>query len=319
MTQADTNPLHENLRAAIGAEFTTLPAYLYMYWSIRPASDKGSPGAQAARSSIMTVIAEEMLHMGLACNLLLAVGGTPHFTHAPYLPHYPCNLIRTRSNPTGVGPAVDLLPLSTAAMTMVLGIEYPEWYAPGQVTLGEFYTDNIRKHLPADGPGAYNSARQVQPWNNPGPGVVFTVKDLDSAQHAVDEILHQGEGLSNGVRDDGDNEPAHYWRFYDIQQAITQGSIDLASDVYPVVPKPTAAVAGYSQTQKDANEHFNHAYSRMLDALQAAMSGSNPNVYPVAAAYMRQLHLLADELRLTGPIPNSDRLPGPTFEYIPAT
>lgn len=311
----DSLSLTDMIRSAVAAEFTTLPAYLAMYWSIKPASDGGSDYGQLARTSIMTVIQEEMLHMALASNLLNALGGTPVITVAPYLPVYPCNLLRTSRQPTGFGTAVDLMPLSSAAIDMATAIELPEWDSSGP-TLGQFY-DQIVALLPADD-AAYGGGRQVAPWNNPGPGRVHEVATRESALQAVHEIVHQGEGRDQKTHDDGNHELAHYWRFEEVGGWITNGWIDPATDVYPVVPSPSSAKAKYSPAQQAANDHFNRAYSRMIDALEATLSGATPNVYPVAAASMRELYLLADRLRLTGPVPGTQLVPGPTFEYVSA-
>lgn len=316
MRTNDAPTLHDHIRSGVGAELTTLPAYLYTYWSIRPASDGGSDAAQVARTSIMTVISEEMLHMALSSNLLNALGGTPCLTRPPYLPSYPCRLLRTVTTPDGVGAEVRLLPLSSEAIDMMLGIERPEWDPAGRSTLGAFYEGEIAAHLPK-GDDAYLGGRQIEPWNNPGPGRLTAVTSHGSALDAIAEIVHQGEGLTKQIHDDGDHELAHYWRFVAVRDLVDGGAIDLRTDVYPVVHSPSVHVSGYSVEQRAANDRFNHAYSRMLDALETALSGTRPDVYPVAAGFMRQLHLLADQLRATGPISGTDRLPGPTFEYVP--
>jgi hypothetical protein len=62
--------LIESLHAAIKLEFATIPPYLTALWSIQ---NRGDEVAQ----SIATVVEEEMLHMGIACNLLAALGDTP--------------------------------------------------------------------------------------------------------------------------------------------------------------------------------------------------------------------------------------------------
>lgn len=314
-THDDAPALLDHVRSAVGAELSTIPVYLYVYWSIRPASDGGSDAAQMARTSIMTVISEEMLHMALASNLLNALGGAPCVTHSPYLPSYPCRLLRSVGDPAGSGAELDLLPLSEDAIDMMVGIELPEWDSTQRNTLGAFYEDEIVANLP-ETDSAYAGGRQIAPWNNPGPGGLYSVTSKASATQAITEILDQGEGLDKDHHDDGDHELAHYWRFAAVKDLIDQGSINLATDVYPVIPSPRKVVSKYSADQRAANDRFNRAYSRMLDALETALSGARPDVYPVAAGYMRQLHLLADQLRQTGPIPGTDHMPGPTFDYV---
>src|SRR5437588_12366060 len=59
----------EALQEAVELEFGTIPPYLYARWSIDPDADPGQVG-----DAIMHVAQEEMLHMGLAGNLLAGRG-----------------------------------------------------------------------------------------------------------------------------------------------------------------------------------------------------------------------------------------------------
>jgi hypothetical protein len=68
--QKDLDWLKASLQAALELELSTLPPYLCGLWSI---TDKTHP----VRKLIRTIVLEEMLHMGLACNMLTAIGGTP--------------------------------------------------------------------------------------------------------------------------------------------------------------------------------------------------------------------------------------------------
>ncbi len=306
--------LIDNVRSAVAAEFTTLPAYLYAYWSIKPSSDGGSEAAERARESVMVVIEEEMLHMALASNLLNALRGTPCLTERPYLPEYPCRLLRSVVHTETNSAPVELLPFDEA-LAMMLAIEKPEWSPGSGPTLGEFYERDVLDLLPKD-PGSYGGGHQILPWGNPGPGTLFSVSDRESARRAVHEIIVQGEGLSERTHSDGQHELAHYWRFQEIQDAVDDGSLDLATDVYRVVASPGAHLEQYSAEQRAANHRFNVAYSEMLDALEAMLVDDRPDAYPTAAGRMRSLQLLAEQLRRIGPIPGSDRCAGPTFEFL---
>src|SRR5437867_1950434 len=105
--------LKKSLHAAIKLEFATIPPYLCAYWSI-----KGGPVAQ----SVHVVFREEMLHMGLACNLLVALGGSPSLNAPDAVQSYPGKL------PGGVHPGLDvsLQRLSLEQLNVFLTIEYPE-------------------------------------------------------------------------------------------------------------------------------------------------------------------------------------------------
>src|SRR5690242_7881501 len=95
-SEHDLDWLKESLQAAIHLEFATIPPYLCAMWSIKTASGR-------AYDHLREVVMEEMLHLGLACNMLTAIGGTPRlFPNAA--PKYPCPL------PGGVRPGL-IVPL----------------------------------------------------------------------------------------------------------------------------------------------------------------------------------------------------------------
>lgn len=84
--------LQDDLRTAMAIELTTIPPYLYAYWSIRTPAEGGSSAAEAAATIIRSVVMEEMLHMGLVANVLNAAGGTPALTIN--VPEFPAHLFR---------------------------------------------------------------------------------------------------------------------------------------------------------------------------------------------------------------------------------
>ncbi|MEM7094484.1 MAG: ferritin-like protein [Actinomycetota bacterium] len=308
--------LHDHVRDAVIVELTTLPTYLYPYWTIKPPEGPHAEHRQAARDNIRTVILEEMLHMGLASNLLNALGGTPDFNHPDHVPTFPRTILKSRHH-GDVGVPVDLYPLGHDALELMCRIELPDWDATdGELTIGDFYDTQIRQHLPDD-PSAYldggQPRRQLAGWDNPGPGKLFDITDKHTAELAITEILDQGEGLRKGDPGDGYGEPAHYDRFRNVQK-WWDAHLLTPDDVYPVVASPHRHHTNYSPEQKRANHRFNVEYSQMLDAIAKTLMTNYPDIYPVAAAHMRQLQQLADDLRLV----EGDFNAGPTFDYIRA-
>src|SRR5438552_5733226 len=96
----DAPTLQESLQSAIRLEFSTVPPYLCAEWSI---NDQADPVA----GMIHTIVIQEMLHMGLAANMLVAIGGKPVMTRSDFAPNFP-----TDGLPGNVHPhlKVDLLP-----------------------------------------------------------------------------------------------------------------------------------------------------------------------------------------------------------------
>ena len=81
--------LHEALQWAIELEFATVPTYLCGMWSI-------IDGNHPVRGYFQSIVLQEMAHMGLACNLMTTLGGTPNL--AGRTPQFPGPL------PGGVRP-----------------------------------------------------------------------------------------------------------------------------------------------------------------------------------------------------------------------
>src|SRR5438270_2108 len=63
--------LLSGLQQAIQLEHGTIPTYLYALYSIKPDSNT------EIQERIRSIVIQEMLHMGLACNILNALGGSP--------------------------------------------------------------------------------------------------------------------------------------------------------------------------------------------------------------------------------------------------
>src|SRR5262249_19638489 len=114
--EKDLTWLQRSLQAALELELSTLPPYLCGLWSV---VDKTQP----VRKLIRSIVLEEMLHMGLACNMLSAIGGTPQIIDGFRALTYPGPL------PGGVRPqlTVFIAGLSKLYVQQVyLQIEYPE-------------------------------------------------------------------------------------------------------------------------------------------------------------------------------------------------
>lgn len=313
--------LQDDLRTAMQIELTTIPLYLYACWSIVPFAEGGSAEAAEAARTIMAVVDEEMLHMGLVANLINALGGTPALTDPRYLPRYPGTILGPDGIPT------QLQPLSPAAVGLFMRIELPEWQppaaAPGNyTTIAQFY-EHLRGELtPAMD---YSGGKQLRPWSNPGAGDLIPITDYASACAALDVIIEQGEGLAQDRHDDGDHELAHYWKFKNVLDNIEAGNLQFPGDVYPLVSNPDAT--RYTPAQQQADAAFNRVYSNLLNALQEVFSGAQqlaaPDVFQptphfaAPIAYMNDMRQHAAFLRNQGVVPGTNLLAGPTFAYVP--
>lgn len=202
------------LQAAVQLELATIPPYLYAYWSVQ------DPAEELA-DTLMGIAWQEMLHMGLACNMLTAVGGTPQLTGVigdrPVVPRYPAAL------PGGVrkGLTVHLKGVSpelkqkTDALWTFMEIEKPHEpltpLAEGP-TIGQFYAD-IRRFFPKivkrdEELGGKQVTGRI------GGDKLFAITTVKEAIAAIDLIAEQGEGTRQSPKGGKDPaEVAHYYRF----------------------------------------------------------------------------------------------------------
>ncbi|CAM5409963.1 hypothetical protein STENM327S_02004 [Streptomyces tendae] len=144
---------------------------------------------------IRRIIGDEMFHMGVVCNLLVAVGGRPRVTDAA--PAYPGPL------PGGVRDGVNVY-LSGLTRPFVhdvmMAIEAPE--APlaravnNSPSIGHFYDDLLRAFRSTAPP---LSARG-QLSQHIGSDVLEPVTDLDGVERAIEIIKEQGEGTRSSPR-----------------------------------------------------------------------------------------------------------------------
>lgn len=203
--------LQSHLQLAIKVELSTIPPYLFAMYSIEN---------QAAESALLlrSIVAEEMLHVALATNLLLAVGGQPDFSSTAYMPRYPADLPHhTPPLHLGLAPCTgDLI------REVFMRIEQPETHgAPAQPdmfeTLGQFYhaleiglealsgTGSLFDDPQMDRQMADPSFYQPIQFDADDSGGLLGIHNLGTAIEAIEVIVHQGEGLS----DDRWADPAH--------------------------------------------------------------------------------------------------------------
>ena len=330
--------LHDALAAAIKLEFSTIPPYFCALWSIK---DQGSSVANAIRQ----VVQEEMLHMALACNMLVAIGGTPRIADPDFAPVYPGHL---------AGGVHDDLVVSLSGLTddVVRGfmvIELPERTMQDE-------TERLKKasQIPSNSRGHetigqfYDRMEQAFRWLDPpllhdrqisGPLSWFPVHTLAEVHEAIALIKHQGEGsdaapleYSLGMSDKP--ELAHFYRFLEIhaRQRVyfdeDAGMWDLHGDLpwpetYPMAPVPTG---GYPTPETEISEEvagllntFDENYSRLLCQLEGLWASGDQGHLIHAIETMFSLQGPARAL-MQIPIPGtSGQTYGPCFRYLKET
>lgn len=264
--------LKDALRAAIRLEFATIPPYLCARWSMKA-------GSATVAQSLREIFREEMLHMGLGCNLLVALGEMLSLNSPEFIPTYPGPL------PGGVLPGliVPLQGLTLAAVKLFMDIELPQ-FPPVALTMsqsftsiGQFYSA-ILAAFEANNP-TFSLERQRE-----GPLGLFRIENLDDARRAIELIQRQGEGSSTSPIDGGSTDMAHFYRFKEIHvgkklvyNPTTQtweftGANIPFPDAWPMAEVPAG---GYRQADVPAEvwallDEFDRTYTEMLNQLQLA-------------------------------------------------
>jgi hypothetical protein len=274
----DLGWLKDSLGWAVELEFSTIPLYLSGLWSLEEQSGE-------VYNLINGVVLEEMLHMGLACNMLAALGVTPTIT-APGYPRI--------GLPGGVLPdlPVALAGLSESQLDLYMAIEQPEPPATAVTetfgTIGQFY-DAIAaafEHLqpPISTDGQVTFVVSVPDPNHPeDPARISesqTITDLADVQKAIKLIKDQGEGTSTSpdAPEFDNGELAHYYRFGEIRYGKkliqVNGKWEYAGDPVPFPAcHPVKQIPKGGYPQLDQTGPFDAAYTQLIEHLNGAWKG----------------------------------------------
>lgn len=296
------------LTEAAQIEHNLLCSYLYAAFSLKRAGERGLTPAQAAaverwRKTIVTVALEEMAHLATVNNLLVAVGGAPHFDRAnlPLAPGY---------HPAGV--IVRLTPFTRETLDHFIFLERADHHhledAPGfepvdverkarcggltpsaadYLTVGELY-DSIAAGLTAlvQRHGEANvidetGSRQLDTECARLPNVT-RLTSLTSALAAIAWIKEEGEGSAGAAG----GQDSHFDRFCAIRAEWDRFAMDdpafqpawpAAHD--PVMRKPLEGVDRLWITEEPAAgllDLGNALYGFMLQLLSQAYACDDP-------------------------------------------
>jgi hypothetical protein len=313
--------LHEHLRLAMYVELSTIPLYLFGLYSIdEPASD--------AALLLRSIVAEEMLHLALAANLLLAVGGEPAFLDHALRPTYP-SLLPNHAPPL----TLNLAPASEDHIRATyLAIEQPDPVgSPAEAglydSLGEFYAEieasieRLTENPTGDAAGGLFANPQVDrqlsdprfygpiAFNAEASGDLMLVNDLASARAAIEVIVHQGEGLSDDHwADPGHQELTHYAKLLRILDGTSP-----VGHLRPLRQNPRAAE--YPPSARSLSDLFNAVYAAVFVILDSLYSPTPRKGSLVTRLYTTMATLLPPIARRLTTLPLGDgTVAGPTFE-----
>lgn len=315
------------LQQAINLEFGTLPPYLYALLSLHPDTN-----AQA-RSRLLAITHQEMIHLCLGANILNALGGRPRLQPPSYPGPLPGDI-----GSDGKVLTVHLFPFGEAAMKQGMAIEMPVdplefkqlMLAAGDdasqvVTIGEFY-EHLDRYLGGLPPQSWSANRNQITGKQFFPGQLFAVNGYDDAHKAIQVIVSEGEGAADSPLDFS-RELAHYYRFEELYRNQVLTSSDAKEgfswgaplgvdwrEVYPAIADPqTHDFSGEPEAAQQAQRECTRAYSGMVDALNAAFDGNSAQL-GIAVRYMFDLRMAAITA-LSTPLNDRSKVAGPAFTY----
>ena len=337
--------LREMLQSAIKLEHSTIPPYLCALYSIRDGKN------QAAVDAILSVVMEEMLHMALAANVLIAIGGKPAVNQHDFIPKYPLRLDFLNGRP------VNLERFCQNSIDTFIEIERPDddpvechpqkncWEHEKFKSIGQFYQliELGLKELSQKGDIFTGASRpQIDPVEYYGGGGELTrVTDLESALRSLKEIVDQGEGIPESIWEEPNPNPqrqaylevAHFYRFIEIRLEkkfvgnepihLEQGqkyplptgakvAVDWSdSAVLPMAVNPRMDQLQAYPEYWKKSKAFNIVYSQLLDGLHSAMNG-HPEEMSKSTRLMHALKDRAVEL-MNIPHPDDKTFPGQTI------
>jgi rubrerythrin len=259
--------LQEALQLATQLEFSTIPPYLCAEWSINTANN-GDPSSVAGL--IHGIVIQEMYHLGLASNMLTAIGGKPTFTQPSFVPTYPTNGL-----PGGVwkGLVVDLVPLSYTSLLSFMQIEFPEdaLIAVAPDSIGAFY-DTISAGFQTVNPTFIQGAPQVVTQLDDDN--LTAIANQTQALAAITTIKEQGEGTTTSPDETSpDTGLAHYYTFSEVYygaQLVKNG------DIFTYTGNPITFPTVFPFKGGTATDDFNSIFLKLMAQLQTSWT-TDPN------------------------------------------
>ncbi len=345
------------MQGAIELEHSTIPPYLTAMFSLKPGKNREIWGI------IHSVVLEEMLHMTIASNILIALGGDPNFIHKDFIPNYPSPLPMNISAKDPDDKDENYLTVSLGGFSkkqlhhVFMSIEQPESpihyqvkegppkgllssaesgiEEPEYATIGAFYNAIKKKLLDLDLdllPGA--DRPQVIPDKYYPSDDCFHIRTVDDAIKAIDIIVEQGEGTSEGTEDgsplDPDGELAHYYRFAElyygrrlVKDPDAPGKYSYSGPVFPfevdglwnLNADTKAGQLPEGSAQRRQADQFNYVYRKLLLTLHQAFNGE-PEKFDATIGLMYDIKLVGEKL-VSMPYPGKVGLNcGPPFEYV---
>lgn len=298
------------LTEAAEIEHNLLCSYLYAAFSLKRGTEEGLAATEAAavarwRKSVTSVALEEMAHLALVNNLLVFVGGSPHFNrpNLPVPPGYHPAGFTVRLTPFDAGTLEHFLylerpagaPIADAARFVEPGAAReppPTRITPSSEdygTIGQLY-EMIERELQAlfrnRGGAAVergSGARQLGPEIVTLPGLAV-IGNLADALRALQVIVEQGEGARK------ESPTSHFARFSAIGEEWRQlrSSNPQFRPAHPVAHDPVMRVPPEGEARVWITAPQARARLDLANGVYAALISVLYQLYEPASAATRK-------------------------------
>ncbi|GAA0324686.1 ferritin-like protein [Streptomyces polychromogenes] len=327
--ERDAEWLKNSLQQAIMVEIATIGPYASALWSVK------EPSAAIAKD-IREVIFDEMTHMGLVCNMLTTIGGTPILADPKVVPKY------ERDLPGGVRPGlvIFLEGLSRQSVEMFSEIERPEHplvQSGGSATIGAFYTAiaeafETQQHLITGDRQIKFSLASLGKGNE-----IVPLDSIEKVREAIEIIKEQGEGTSTSPENPFPGKPGELSHFFVFREMFRGKKLIKVSEdpvkwdfkgddvvLPPAFPMARVPEGGWSNSAPNAPtpevqqvlNTFNTQFSTMLRTLEQAWRTGDSDMLPAAIDCMRKMRTQARKLVQMELPDGSTKTYGPEFLYI---
>nr|CAG8466834.1 12191_t:CDS:10 [Entrophospora candida] len=324
VAKATIDDLYDLLQIALQIELTTIPPYLYALYSIKPGED---PHDMCITSNhviklIRQVAAEEMLHVSLVANLIVAIGDSEVMVNLSKADETniktfiniekPDELLKKHSKPV----FHKLMKLHTSPLAgNVVGDEV------SVDSIGKLYDVIERCFEKLTGEIKYKTTFQLEagmgyaPSTGTGNDGIIVIKDLVAAKKAIELIKVQGEGSQT------EDEASHYQKFQCCLELIKK-SCEKDYQLWPVADNPNSSTYNDKPDIQRVATAFDASYSYLMLLLENVwkIGGQDKNNFVVGGlpALMHGV-LKPIAIYLVGTPISPGVHAGATFDYYPFT
>ncbi|CAE6382752.1 unnamed protein product [Rhizoctonia solani] len=272
--------LRQHLQTAVILELYTIPLYLFAMYSINTDNAGSESPEQVAVAGVRGIVAQEMLHLILAGNLLTAVRGRPQLYGEAFAPKYPSEILYE-------GVLLTLAPAHPYQFQNFVEVEQPVDEKVEQEetllktkmlaqyeSIGQFYgslKEGLRDLHNRLGDDIFDKDSAKRQWGDDDPwfqGELAAITDLQTAEDKLSLIIEQGEG-GPPTTGSSSSEQSHYEIFKKLSE--------LNLNVHKLAPNPDTKQFEGREKSYPVMLAFDASYSYLLWTIETVWTYGGPD------------------------------------------